>query len=247
MPEFSDYVIYADESGDHSLEKINPEYPVFVLTFCIFKKSDYVHTVVPLVQDFKFRWFGHDAVVLHEREIRQQKPPFKFLQIRSLQDRFMAELSSIVEQTPMTIIASVIDKTAHRRRYVDPGNPYAIGLLFCMERAHRYLAEQDQANAITHCLFEKRGPQEDRDLELQFRRIAGGANYSSTRFTGLEIEMVDKKANSSGLQIADLTARPIGLKTIRPGQRNRAYEIIEPKIRRSPAGDTRGWGLKVFP
>jgi hypothetical protein len=247
MPDFSDYVIYADESGDHNLERINPEYPVFVLTFCIFRKSDYIGTVVPMVQEFKFRWFGHDAVVLHEREIRQQKPPFKFLQIRSVQDRFMAELSAIVERTPMTIIASVIDKTAHCRRYTEPGNPYAIGLLFCMERAHRHLAQLGQSHAVTYCLFEKRGAQEDRDLELQFRRIAAGANYSGTRFGSLDIEMVDKKANSSGLQIADLTARPIGLKTIRPGQRNRAYEIIEPKIRRSPTGDIRGWGLKVFP
>jgi hypothetical protein len=33
--EFSDYVIYADESGDHSLTKIDPIYPVFVLCLCL--------------------------------------------------------------------------------------------------------------------------------------------------------------------------------------------------------------------
>jgi hypothetical protein len=42
---FSDYLIFADESGDHGLTSINPENPVFVLVFCIFKKSDYISTV----------------------------------------------------------------------------------------------------------------------------------------------------------------------------------------------------------
>jgi len=35
---FSDYIIHVDESGDHSLESIDPNYPVFVLAFCIFNK-----------------------------------------------------------------------------------------------------------------------------------------------------------------------------------------------------------------
>ena len=32
---FSDFIVFVDESGDHSLEVINPDYPVFVLAFCI--------------------------------------------------------------------------------------------------------------------------------------------------------------------------------------------------------------------
>ncbi|MFQ6111418.1 MAG: DUF3800 domain-containing protein, partial [Nitrospinota bacterium] len=38
-------MIYADESGDHGLVSINPQYPFFVLCFCIFKKSDYISSV----------------------------------------------------------------------------------------------------------------------------------------------------------------------------------------------------------
>ena len=33
MPEFSDYIVYVDESGDHSLKSVNPEFPVFVNIF----------------------------------------------------------------------------------------------------------------------------------------------------------------------------------------------------------------------
>ena len=38
---FSDYVVYVDESGDHSLERIDPDYPVFVLALCVFHKRHY--------------------------------------------------------------------------------------------------------------------------------------------------------------------------------------------------------------
>jgi hypothetical protein len=62
-----------------------------------------------------------------------------------------------------------------------------------------------------------------------------------------EIVFADKQVNSTGLQIADLIARPIGLKTLRPRQPNRAYDIIATKFRRSMSGKVDGWGLKVFP
>jgi hypothetical protein len=44
---FSDYVVFVDESGDHGLKTINPEYPVFVLAFCICRKDAYVQDIVP--------------------------------------------------------------------------------------------------------------------------------------------------------------------------------------------------------
>lgn len=64
---FSEYVVFVDEGGDHSLESIDPYYPVFVLNFCILKKENHVNSVVPKVEGFKFKHFGHDAVILHVR------------------------------------------------------------------------------------------------------------------------------------------------------------------------------------
>lgn len=76
---FSDFIVYADESGDHSLLKIDRNYPVFVLAFCIFRKKDYMSKAVPAVQKIKFDFFGHDMVVFHERDIRKEKGQFKCL------------------------------------------------------------------------------------------------------------------------------------------------------------------------
>lgn len=53
MDEFSDYIIFADESGDHGLTSINPENPIFVLAFCIFRKEEYISVVKQAISQLK--------------------------------------------------------------------------------------------------------------------------------------------------------------------------------------------------
>ena len=105
---FSNFVVYVDESGDHGLQNIDPNYPVFVLAFCVFYKRHYSEKVVPALQKFKFNHFGHDHVVLHENEIRKEKGIFKFV---SEQHRvqFLDELTGIIEVRNFVLIACVID------------------------------------------------------------------------------------------------------------------------------------------
>jgi hypothetical protein len=62
-----------------------------------------------------------------------------------------------------------------------------------------------------------------------------------------ELIFADKKSNSTGLQLADLIARPIGLHILKPEQPNRAFEVIEGKFYRSEFGRKEGYGLKCFP
>ncbi|GAA4530877.1 DUF3800 domain-containing protein [Chelativorans composti] len=243
--QFSDYIVFVDESGDHNLEVVNPEFPVFVLAFCVFSKTDYVEQVCPRVQAFKLNWFGHDALVLHEREIRKDLAPFEFLKTPHIKEQFIGELTSIIASTPMTIIAAVIRKDALRSRYRNPDNPYHLALLFCIERLSAFLAQKGQSGTLTHILFEQRGGKaggghEDRILELEFRRIMAGQHYlARSGFTGLDLKIIPKTSNSIGLQLADLVARPIGIRCIRPRQTNRSFDIIKKKLL---AGS-----LKTFP
>ena len=54
---FSDHIIFVDESGDHSISSIDPQYPVFALAFCILRIGDYVrHLVGRLSWDVAFCW-----------------------------------------------------------------------------------------------------------------------------------------------------------------------------------------------
>ena len=87
---FSDYIAYADESGDPSLKHIDDNFPVFTLALCIFPIDSYVEEVVPAVQRLKFDFFGHDQVILHANEIRRKSGPFRILRDDSLNDLFMS-------------------------------------------------------------------------------------------------------------------------------------------------------------
>jgi len=90
--EYSDYIIYADESGDPNPASPDTNYPVFVLNFCVFRKDHYAASVLPALAAFKFEHFGHDTVVLHENEICPQRPPFTFLRDEQARTSFMAGL-----------------------------------------------------------------------------------------------------------------------------------------------------------
>lgn len=236
MSEFSEYIIYVDESGDHGLVSIDPQFPVFALSFCLLKKENYIDTIVPAFQRFKFDIWGHDTVVLHESDIRKSKNDFAFLLTDpDLRHRFYDELNKLIETTPMTIFASVIDKERHRAQYIDPWNPYRISLLFCMELLLNRLIRDGQAGKTVHIVFESRGKVEDKELKDEFHRICENRKnwgYCNSDFSLIDFKavFVKKAANATGLQLADLTARPIALKQLRPNQPNRAWDIIQPKL-----------------
>lgn len=245
MPAFSDYVVFVDESGDHSLTSIDQSYPIFVLAFCVFEKKHYAEDVTPAALKFKFKYFGHDQVILHENDIRKARGAFNILQNANVRGVFMDDLNVLVEQSKFVLIASVIRKDRLNSKYSYPDNPYHIAMALGLERVYLYLESLGCKNGITHLLFESRGLKEDKDLELEFRRVCD--NNKTKKILPFEIILADKKSNSAGLQIADLIARPIGRKILKPEQQNRAYEIIEKKFRRNSKGIVNGWGLKLFP
>ncbi len=241
-----EHLVFVDESGDHGLATIDPGYPVFVLVFCIIAKVDYARHVLPAVTEFKFKHFGHDQVILHERDIRKDIGDFAFLKDPARKQQFLDELTDLVAGMELTVIASVIRKDLLVGRYAKPGNPYELALEFGLERAEKWLARRGAATAGTPVIVERRGKREDDELELEFRRICAGGNFGGKPLC-FEPRFVLKSANVPGLQIADLMARPMGRAILQPKQLNRAYAVLEKKIDRSPGGTVRGWGLKVFP
>ncbi len=249
MPEpslFSDYLVFVDESGDHNLRQIDPQFPVFVLLFAIIRKDDYINQVCPNLQRFKHEFWAHDEVVLHEHEIRKPFGDFLFLIQKPIRDRFLARLSTQMEALPATVVAIVIDKAKYAVRYHAHVSPYDYAMETGLERVFRHLEGFDQTDRPTAIIVEKRGRREDAELELAFRRVCDGANALHKPLP-FQLAMIPKSSNSPGLQLTDLMARPVALHHLRPQQPNRAFEIIEPKLRRSPTGKTEGWGLKRLP
>jgi len=237
----SDYIIFADESGDHSLTSINPDYPIFVLCFCIVRKDYYIEQIVPEVHRIKMRYFGHDQVVFHERDFVKRTGDFGALP-KNIREGLLAELTAFMSQAEMKLVAAVIRKKELVQKYASPFNPYDIGLQFCLELTHDFLRQHKQNNRLTHIIAESRGKIEDKKLKDEFNQIIDGRRcwgwvnpkYSDTP---MSLYCSSKGSNSSGMQIADLTARPIGLSVLRENQQNRAFEIIRGKI----------WGMQSFP
>ena len=95
---------------------------------------------------------------------------------------------------------------------------------FGLERVAHFRGKKSDTGLL-HVVFEGRGRNEDADLELAFRRVC--ARNTTVKTSEMEPLFVHKQANHCGLQLADLIARPIGVQTLRPGQPNRAYEIIK--------------------
>lgn len=217
---------------------------MFVLAFCVFRKETYIRDLCPAIQAFKFKYWGHDSVVLHEREIRKSLGPFSLLRDPRIRSAFMHDLNALLHHAEFTIQAVAIRKLALQERYTHPDNPYVHALRFGLERLATHLGELNQQGRRTHVVVESRGKKEDADLRQAFEGICEDPSLSRIPF---DLGMLPKGSNSAGMQISDLVARPIGLKVLRPEQRNRAYEILETKLRRDSAGRIHDLGLKVFP
>ena len=248
---YSKYIVYVDESGDHSMPTIDEQYPVFVLAFCVFHKTHYSEKIVPALELFKFKHFGHDQVVLHEHEIRKEKGAFKIFPTKDHKDLFMNELTAIIDDNNFILISCVIDKKKLKAQHESPENPYNIAMRYCLEMLYDFLEEKSEHEKLTHIVFEKRGKFEDRDLELEFRRVCDGRNDKGINLP-FKMLFSDKKAMSSGLQFADLVARPIGIHTFREEQLNRAFEILKKKFfcaggRKNTGENYEDWGLKKHP
>ncbi len=249
--DFGKYIVYVDESGDHGMQSIDETYPVFVLAFCVFHKRHYGEKVVPSLEMFKFKHFGHDQIVLHENEIRKEKGVFRIFPTRAHRNRFMDELTSIIEDHHFILISCVIDKRRLKEQQSTQSNPYHVALRYCLETLYEFLEKKTEHKHLTHVVVEQRGKREDDVLELEFRRICDGVNKQEIAFP-FEVLFSDKKAMSSGLQLADLVARPIGLHVLRPEQPNRAFEVLKTKFFCAGGRETVGqnfedWGLKIHP
>ncbi|WP_180380740.1 DUF3800 domain-containing protein [Alloscardovia macacae] len=226
MNEYSDFIIFVDESGDHSLKTINPRYPLFVLAFCIFKKEHYIRDIVPAVLELKYRYFGHELVILHEREMRMRSGDFAIFMDADARENFFVALNDIMRTADMSIIPIIIDKQTF---IADSDSTlYDIATYRGMDLVKQFLSDYGQSVQTTSVVFEGRGKKEDHELMNTFtQKVKEEVNES---YGGLDFQCAPKTANIIGLQLADLVARPIGNQYLHPESTDRAYKLISEKI-----------------
>ncbi len=240
-------IVYLDEAGDHTLELVDKEFPLFTTALFICEQTVYTQKILPAVNQLKMDFFGHEAVILHSRDIRRAQNNFLFLRNGEKRLLFTKRLNQIMADSEYNIIASVIRKQLHKERYgMNAENPYDLALLFSIERLLRLL-ESIKQNQI-QIIAESRGKKEDDELMLSFLKIINHGTFynAAERFKKIrfDLKFVPKMMNVVGTQLADLAAYPIARHVLDPKKPNPSFDIIQKKFY---GGYRSTYGLKVFP
>jgi len=208
------YRIYLDESGDHVYRATQESAHRFLgLLGCWFNNADYLRFHEAL-EDLKKRHFHHhpdNPVILHREDIINRRRVFKILQDDHKRAEFDNDLLNVIQSANFLVVSVVIDKAALRASYGEgAGHPYHIGLGFLLQRYAGYL---NRINRVGDVMAEARGGNEDILLKDSYTRVYehGAWGYTSAEFfqsalTSRQLKLLGKRANVSGLQLADLIA-----------------------------------------
>jgi Protein of unknown function (DUF3800) len=242
----SRFIAFFDECGDHSLSKIDKDFPLFLLCTVIVEREAYAHQIIPALAAFKLRYFAHEGINLHSREIRKADGPFGILQNETMRKSFLPELSALIANLPFTLFITAIHKQAYAQRYgTGAKNPYDVALEYSFERVLHFMEEHKESQLPV--IAEARGQQEDDALRASFHRLMTQGTYynKAERFQKLvcPISFRRKQDNIAGIQVADLCAHPTARHLLKPDVANQAYDVVKPHIYASGRIN----GLKVYP
>ena len=192
------YIVFLDESGDHSMENIDKNFPVFALLMLVCELGDYTRKIIPAVVEFKMEECGSEAVIIHSRDIRKATGDFGFMQNPERRMRVYTALNGLMKDMPYGIIAAVIHKIKHKEKYLYPYHPYHLSLEFLLERLLIFLRQKQNQNDVV-IFAESRGKEEDNELELEFLRILnqGTNQMAASEFKTMNIllRFVKKERN----------------------------------------------------
>lgn len=242
-------LLFLDESGDHNLEIIDPEYPVFVLGGCIVEMDYHEKAMTSRMNLYKREVFGSEDVILHTSEIKRCRGKFACLADNELRQVFYEKTNALMSDLEYMVIACAIKKDDHLRKYGFAAiDPYMLSLKILVERFVYELRDRGETDG--HIIAESRDETLDNQLRLAWMDIrTTGTEYvsaSDVRKCVKELHVRDKKKNISGLQIADLVVSPIGRRVIGK-EPKRDWEIVKSKFRRNKDGVYSGFGLVVHP
>lgn len=244
--------VFLDECGGPTLT--SPEiYRAFVLAAVIIRDQDY-EAIDRRWKAWKLTNFGSADHFIHEPEVRN-KTGFFNQQPESMFSSLSAEIASL----DFAAVVCVLHRPEYIARYglqaLDnslPAHPYLMALDFVMERVVMVLDSQFNGSIQAVVRAESRGPLEDALLEYEFARLhldgtsyIAGAWFRQQLQPGVRFE--SKDTNSTGLQLADLLARPCGDKVLDPASTPERWPEFRSKL--CPGRETKHsiLGIKIVP
>ncbi len=240
-------IMFLDESGDHSLDKVDKSYPMFVLAGCIFDLDYYSNVAEPSINKLRIKYFGRTDIILRSYNIRKQKGDFSCLVDRKKRENFYNDLDILIKSLDFKIIAAVINKLKLKNQYHEPDNPYNLCLQFILERSVMFLGRSSDKLIFR---IESREMHNDRKLAKVYEnfRLSDHKLFKKEEIQSkfIDLSFNQKTQNIIGQQIADLVAYPIGISVLDKKRENKAFEIIKVKFH-SKDEKYLNYGLKIFP
>lgn len=251
-----EYYLFLDECGTHVPGYIDAKFPAFCLSGVVVAKSDYEAFDV-VWKAWKTKHLGGPEQLMHEPNVRSCSG--KFYRADTIeQEKLIRALDWVLQDLDFLIIAAVVDlktfELMHPDSVVDeflPRSSYLMAIDFIMERFVHFLQHKGQ-DGKGLVVAESRGLREDATVHAEFIRL----HLQGTQFISQSdfrrqlrpyVEFYRKSRNFSGLEVADLTARPLAEIVLNPGSTPPRWNIFQGKLYDGGKGEPHKYGLKVYP
>lgn len=205
-------VLFLDESGDHSLDVIDPQYPMFVLGGVILDMNYAKNELEQKIRTFKKTMFGTEEIILHTADISRNRRGYERMKESNFREEFFNGLNELMRNLNYQVVACAVRKDHHLDHYgLSAVDPYMLALHVLVERFCFEIGDNEDSGLI---VAEKRNPTLDHELNLAWLSLKiRGTRFQQAkdiekRITDLVTR--DKKKNIAGLQLADLVVSPIG-------------------------------------
>lgn len=248
-------VLFIDETGDHSLSKIDKSYPIFLLSGVIVDEVYHDTVLTKAMNDLKTKHFKTTDVVLHSQEMTHPQSAksrvyAKFMDT-DFRRAFYRDFERMLAKLDVRIVACVIMKNKHFANYgLEAKDPYLLSFDNLLNRLIFDL-EDNQTGRI---VAESRNSLLDNQLEIAYlsSRVEGTNKVQPAELKlKLEssIQFKDKTDNSAGLQIADMVASPLARHFLGKPERighQLSYKSVFSKVR-NISGRWENIGITILP
>ena len=201
------YRLYIDETGNSNLkDSDNPNQRFFSLTGVIVSLThvrDKMHPEMEALKRLYFASHPDEPVILHRKELVNQRNPFQALKEPTVRDAFDRDFLTHLREWEYSVVTVCMDKKARAETY---GSAQIDPYLHCMGvLLEEFACWLNHRKVIGDVMAEARGNKEDKRLMKEFRDLweKGTQSVESSQFqrllTSRELKVKLKTANIMGL------------------------------------------------